>query len=78
MEKVIQQDGICFVILRFSSTEEVFLLEAKQLLSYWERMKVGGRKSITKEELLSTAHPISLGFRPRIDYIKKIDCLYNL
>ncbi|MCM3599818.1 Holliday junction resolvase RecU [Robertmurraya korlensis] len=78
MEKVIQQDGICFVILRFSSTEEVFLLEAKQLLSYWERMKEGGRKSITKEELLSTAHLISLGFRPRIDYIKKIDCLYNL
>ncbi|QED48400.1 Holliday junction resolvase RecU [Cytobacillus dafuensis] len=78
MENIIQQKGICFVLLRFSITEEIFLLEAIHLLTFWKRMKDGGRKSITKEEIEINGHPISLGYNPRIDYIKKIDYLYNL
>ncbi|WP_026581100.1 Holliday junction resolvase RecU [Bacillus sp. J33] len=78
METVLAQKGICFVLLRFSATEEVFLLEAHYLLSYWKRMKDGGRKSITKDEIAANGHYIPLGFQPRIDYIKIIDYLYNL
>jgi len=78
MESVLNQNGICFVLLRFSMTEEIFLLEAKYLLNFWQRMKEGGRKSITKEEIIENGHPIPLGYQPRIDYIKKIDYLYNL
>ncbi|RBP89023.1 recombination protein U [Cytobacillus firmus] len=78
MEKVLAQQGICFVLLRFSATEEVFLFEAHYLLSYWERMKAGGRKSITKGEIEMHGHHIPLGFQPRIDYIKIIDYLYTL
>jgi recombination protein U len=72
MEEVLAQKGVCFVILRFSATE------AHYLLSYWKRMKDGGRKSITKAEIESRGHHIPLGFQPRIDYIKIIDYLYNL
>lgn len=78
MKNVLHQDGICFVILRFSMTEEVYLLESEMLLKYWERMKSGGRKSITKAEIAASGHLISLGFHPRIDYIKIIDYLYKL
>ncbi|UII54601.1 Holliday junction resolvase RecU [Cytobacillus spongiae] len=78
MESVMAQDGVSFVILRFSSSEEVFLLEALHLLTFWKRMDEGGRKSIRKEEIEEYGHRISLGFRPRIDYIKIIDYLYNL
>ncbi|MBY0122626.1 Holliday junction resolvase RecU [Bacillus sp. S/N-304-OC-R1] len=78
METILKQKGICFVLLRFSATEEVYLLEAQHLLMFWQRMKDGGRKSITKEEIEMNGYHIPLGFNPRIDYIKKIDYLYNL
>ncbi|WML59964.1 Holliday junction resolvase RecU [Neobacillus sp. PS2-9] len=75
MDEVISQGGICFVILRFTKFEQVYLLEAKHLLMYWERMLSGGRKSITKEEIEEKGHRIPLGFQPRIDYIKVIERL---
>ncbi|GAM12599.1 Holliday junction resolvase RecU [Mesobacillus selenatarsenatis] len=78
MKAVLVQGGICFVILRFSSEEEIYLLEASHLLTFWERMKNGGRKSITKEEVIEFGQQIPLGLHPRIDYIKVIDYLYKL
>jgi recombination protein U len=76
MEMVLQQKGICFVLLRFSSIEEIYLLEAKHLLIFWNRMKEGGRKSITRDEIIKNGHYIPLGFHPRIDYINTIEKLY--
>lgn len=78
MKTVLQQGGICFVILRFSTEEEIYMLEANHLLAFWERMNNGGRKSITKEEVIKYGHQIPLGLHPRIDYIKVIDYLYKL
>jgi recombination protein U len=77
MRSVCEQNAICFVIIRFSSSDEIFYLEAEKLFMYWDRMIDGGRKSITKEELKNTAHPIALGFQARIDYIRVIDYLYS-
>lgn len=74
MENVLAQDGICFVIL--SAFDEIYLLEAEALLKFWGRMKNGGRKSITMDEINVSAHKMTLGFQPRIDYIKIIDKLY--
>nr|MCR6611739.1 Holliday junction resolvase RecU [Bacillus infantis] len=78
MRRVVDQGGICFVLLRFSESEEIFLLEAGSLFPFWERMENGGRKSIAKTEIEENGHSIQLGFQPRIDYIKVIDYLYNL
>src|SRR3954471_2502379 len=44
MEAVLKQGGICFVILRFTIYEQVYLLEAEHLLTFWNRMTNGGRK----------------------------------
>lgn len=77
MQEVVLQGGICFVILRFSTQEQVYFLQAKHLLSFWERMQNGGRKSITKEEIDQDGVRIPLGFQPRIDYIKIIDNLFH-
>src|SRR3954451_21796569 len=78
MEEVLDQGGICFVILRFTKFEQVYLLEAQHLLYFWDRMMNGGRKSITKEEIEQKGYHIPLGFQPRIDYIKIIDLLEKL
>jgi recombination protein U len=75
MEEVMNQGGICFVIIRFTMLDKVYLLEAKHLLLFWERMEKGGRKSITKEEIEEAGYHIPLGYRPRIDYIKILDSL---
>ncbi|PFO02447.1 recombination protein U [Neobacillus bataviensis] len=75
MEEVMDQGAICFVILRFTKFEQVYLLEAQHLLNFWNRMMNGGRKSITKEEIEQKGYHIPLGFQPRIDYIKIIEQL---
>ena len=77
IRQVIACNGISFVIIRFSTTEEVFLLEGRFLLQFWERMENGGRKSIAKDELVKYGHQIPLGIHPRIDYLKVIDQLYD-
>jgi recombination protein U len=75
MSAILDQGGICFVILRFSRFEQIYLLEAKHLLFFWERMKNGGRKSITKAEIEQAGYYIPLGFQPRIDYIRIVETL---
>ena len=76
MEQVIKHGGICFVILRFTSLNEVYLLDAKYLLHFWQRQQSGGRKSISKKEIEQFGQYISLGYQPPIDYIKIVEKMY--
>jgi len=78
MKQVVEHGAICFVLLRFSLADEVYYLEARHLLTFWQRMLDGGRKSITKTEVENLGCLIPLGFQPRIDYIKVINSLYHL
>ncbi|MBS4209798.1 Holliday junction resolvase RecU [Bacillus sp. FJAT-50079] len=78
MDDVVKCGGIAFVIVRFSKTEEVFLLEYDYLSQFWERMGKGGRKSITKEEFIKYGYEIKLGYQPRIDYLKVIKDIYAI
>ncbi|AZB43299.1 Holliday junction resolvase RecU [Bacillus sp. FJAT-42376] len=74
MKQVLDQDGICFVIL--SAFGNIYLLPANHLIGYWNRRESGGRKSITKLEIEENGFRIPLGLHPRIDYIKVLDALY--
>ena len=78
MKSIVEHNGISFVILRFAKSEEIFLLESHYLLQFWERMILGGRKSIKKDEIEELGHKISLGIQPRIDYIYIINQLYHV
>lgn len=73
MKQVVKQNGICFVILMFSSFNEVYLLPAEKLFIYWERMQAGLRKSIAKAEIEADGYLIPIGYQPRLDYLKVID-----
>lgn len=70
---VLEQKGIAFIIIRFSHTDDIFLLEGRFLLQFWKRMVSGGRKSISKDELVDVGHSLQIGYQPRIDYLKVID-----
>lgn len=76
MQQVLDHGGICFIIMKFTSDDAAYLLDASHLLKYWVQQQEGGRKSITKSELDKHAHIISQGLMPRIDYIRIIDLLY--
>jgi recombination protein U len=76
MADVFIQDGITFVLLRFSLSEEVYLLPFEALKMYWDRMVNGGRKSIRKDEIVEAGYKIPLGLHPRIDYLKIVHQLY--
>ncbi|QPA32948.1 Holliday junction resolvase RecU [Thermaerobacillus caldiproteolyticus] len=76
MKQVLEHGAICFVILRFTTLNEIYLLDANHLLTFWERQKNGGRKSMTKQEIEQYGHYISLGYQPRIDYIKVVEKIY--
>ncbi|WP_342602133.1 Holliday junction resolvase RecU [Peribacillus sp. FSL E2-0159] len=77
MKHIVQHDGIAFVIIRFSAMDDIYLMSSEQLSFYWKRMKDGGRKSITLQEVESSSRKITLGFQPRIDYIKVVDSLIS-
>ncbi|WP_270179015.1 Holliday junction resolvase RecU [Alkalihalobacillus sp. CinArs1] len=76
MKQVIEQSGICFIILRFSTSDEVFFYDATHLFQHWTEMKNGGRKSIKKEDIEKDGIKIPYTFQPRIDYMKIIDKMY--
>ncbi|WP_409251145.1 Holliday junction resolvase RecU [Bacillus sp. SCS-153A] len=76
MKQVDEQDGIAFILIRFSATEEIFFMKFKELYKYWERMERGGRKSIKKEEIEKDGVKIALGLHPRIDYLKTVQSIY--
>ncbi|TMU86793.1 Holliday junction resolvase RecU [Bacillus sp. BHET2] len=76
MESVYEQQGITFVLVRFSVTEEVFLLPYEALRYFWDRMVGGGRKSIKRNEMEERGIRIPLGLHPRVDYLKIVHQLY--
>lgn len=76
MRRVLKQGGICFVLMRFSLLNEVYLLDADRLIHYWDQQKGDGRKSIRKSEIQEDGRLVPLGFRPRIDYLRIIDTMY--
>ncbi|MGM9987479.1 MAG: Holliday junction resolvase RecU [Bacillaceae bacterium] len=75
MEAVLNQHGIAFVIIKFSSTDEIFLLEAMVVINYWKRHLAGERKSIPKQEIERLGYTIPKGYQPRLDYLPIIDVL---
>ena len=51
MDEFEKQGGVSFIILYFTSLDELYYVPFSHLLKYWERGKSGGRKSFTYEEL---------------------------
>lgn len=76
MVQVVKQGGIAFVIIRFSRLNEIYLLDSSHLFQFWKRYEEGGRKSITRDEIIEFGHEIPLSYQPRIDYLVVVDNLY--
>lgn len=54
MEDFERQDGIAFFIIHFTGRDILYYLTFRQMLTFWNRAKKGGRKSFRFEELDQT------------------------
>lgn len=75
MQQCIEQQAICFVIMRFTTSERLFLLEAVHLIEYWNNGQQDGRKSIPLKELEKCGYEMYYELSPRIPYLKVVDQL---
>ncbi|MDQ0205965.1 Holliday junction resolvase RecU [Alkalicoccobacillus murimartini] len=74
MKQVLSQKGICFVLLRFSLTDEVYLIDAAFLIDAYEDQTE--RKSLSKQTIETNGYLISLGLAPRLDYLSIVQKVY--
>lgn len=73
MAKLEQQCGISFLIIYYSSSQELYYMRFEEIKKFWDRASAGGRKSFRREEL-DPAYFMELKngcFVPYLDYIQK-------
>lgn len=73
LENIVKHQGIAFIIIAFTTINEVYLVDASYLINAY---KLAHRKSLRYEEIKENGHIIPQGFNPRLDYLKVVDMLY--
>ncbi len=70
IKNVMYFGGIAFLIVRFNYFNKTFLLPGKVLINYIE---VSKRKSIPYSYFIDNLPEIEIKYRPRLDYLNKVD-----
>ena len=74
MRQSTEHGGICFSIVRFSTLDEMYVLDTEFLLRWWDQQfQEKGRKSIPISAIKEETSLVEYGFNPRIPYLKVID-----
>lgn len=73
MASCVQQGGICFAIIKFTTLDRAFLYPASQLFGWWQQERDGGRKSIPLTEIIKDGYEIEYGLNPRLKYLDALD-----
>lgn len=77
MERIKRHGGIGFIIVRFTQTDEVYLLDAGNLAECWNAsQRKGGRKSMPKTLFQKKGFLIPQNYLPRIDYLRVVNDVY--
>lgn len=69
MDQVLEQDGICFTLLHFSTLQETYLLPAEALIQSFQE----NWKSLPIEFIREKGYLISLGAFPSVPYLEIIE-----
>ena len=70
LKNIMRHGGISFLIVRFTTLNETYLLFTEDLLSF---IDVSERKSIPLDYFKEKAYLIKDSYRPRVDYLKIVD-----
>lgn len=72
MKNCLNQGGICFVLLWFSSLERCFFLDSQHIIKQWETKAVD-RKSLSLATIETLGIEIKLAIAPRVPYLIAVD-----
>lgn len=72
MEDCLQQDGLCFVLLWFSSLNRCFFLASEHLVKHWH-LQESERKSLPLTLIEELGIEIKMGIAPRIPYLDALE-----
>ncbi|MDK9867666.1 Holliday junction resolvase RecU [Staphylococcus equorum] len=75
MASCFKQNGIVFLLIRFKTLDEVYLLPYSKLKYFWERHTNNIKKSVTVEEVRKNGYYIPYQYQPRLNYLKAVDKL---
>ncbi|GAD15811.1 Holliday junction resolvase RecU [Lentilactobacillus otakiensis] len=73
MRQCLDQQGICFAIIKFVSDQSVYVLKATDLIAYWDDQNKGGRKSIPRKVIEQEGFLIQYRINPLLPYLKAVD-----
>ena len=76
-KKCLKQDGVCFVIISFTSLNRIFVYPATELIKYWDT-KLENRKSIPLNEIEKVAVELPNNSTLPVPYIDAVKKLFNL
>ena len=76
MKQCHNSGGIVFIIIKFSSYDETYLLPFEHFLRFWECFKNDGRKSIRYTDVRENSMLLKQSINPRIDYLSAVDEFY--
>lgn len=74
MKHIIEHQGICFLIVRFTKLNLTYLLFCQDLIYFLEN---NNRKSIPLSYFKENGYPIYDKIKPRVDYLKIINEVYG-
>ena len=75
LERIHNHKGIAFLIIRFTTLNETYLLRIEDFLNY---INNNDRKSIPLNYFKEKGYLIKDGYRPRVDYLKVIDSILEV
>lgn len=70
LDECLQQQGICFTIIRFTSLDRYFVTPASSIIAAWRKKH---KSSMTLKEVEDRSIEIKSGFRPTLPYLNAID-----
>lgn len=73
MKKVIYHGGISFVILRFTSYDETYLIDGQVMIDAYESVEL---KSLSYKKAKEVGILIQEGYIPRLKYLDAVDKMY--
>lgn len=73
MKQCLNQQGIVFVLIWFSSLKKCYYLSSDVVIDYWDNQFNNGRKSIPLKDIQTNGFEISLGRSPVVPYLSIID-----
>ncbi len=77
MRACLIQDGICFVVMRFSALQRLFVVPATLVIPAWDAQAQDGRKSISIDAIMANSFELTPQLTPTVPYLDGVDWLIN-